>query len=234
MVATRVLVATGPPPASPSLRLLPLQGRTTTVSTTRTRTSTSTHTSTSTDTDTAYESIQVRYIENYTAIKGPKSALAGTLVAVLAGEEARVYAEAVASQSPEASPGASKASKQLLQAALEAVQEIGAGCFTVDAAAMRQPASWKIVEWDTDEFAGGAYSYLGAGCDGHALDRLKESYIVQREDGSSAGLMAWAGEAADAEWMGSLHAAVRSGQRAANDVVAALEGWEGGDVGKTV
>jgi len=43
-------------------------------------------------------------------------------------------------------------------------------------------------------------------------------------EGEGHGVMAWGGEAADAEWMGSVHAAVRAGRRAAETVVEALGG----------
>lgn len=174
------------------------------------------------DGEAAASAVTVRYIENYAAIKGRDTALASTLVAVLAGETARGYAEAASTA------GGSAASESLLKAALEAAQEMAAGCFGAasDGKKLSPPASWAIVEWDTDEFAGGAYSYLGAGCDGDALGRLGESYTVTTADGATIGLLAWAGEAADAEWIGSLHAAVRSGQHAATDVLTALKQWD--------
>ena len=72
--------------------------------------------------------------------------------------------------------------------------------------------SWHNHDWDADEFARGAYSYVPAG----ALD------APERLSMPVAGTLYFAGEHTDTvgEW-GTVHAALRSGLRAARQVLAA-------------
>lgn len=155
----------------------------------------------------------VRYIENYAAFKGPDSAAGAVLVAVLVAEEALAVSLAEAAE-----PGAGR--RLALAAALAAVREVASASFGVREP-VPAPAGWEFVDWDNDPDAAGAYSYLRVGSDGEALDRLGEPYALE-SGGRAVGTMLWAGEAADAEWMGSLHAAVRAGRRAGRHAAEAL------------
>lgn len=155
----------------------------------------------------------VRYIENYAAFKGPKGAAGAVLVAVLVAEEALEVAAAEAAE-----PGAGR--RMALAAALAAVREVASAAFGIREP-VPAPAGWEFVDWDNDPDAAGAYSYLRVGSDGNALDRLGEPYALEG-GGRAVGTILWAGEAADAEWMGSLHAAVRAGRRAGRHAAEAL------------
>jgi hypothetical protein len=162
---------------------------------------------------------KVHYIENYSAIKGPDHALQSCLVAVLVGDDAgKVFAADAEGASD------SRGTRAMVKAAFEAVSKVAAAAFGVTP---EPPSSWGVVNWDSDPLAGGAYSYYGIGVDGDALDHLATAYSVKRASSgpfpsSSKCTIAWAGEAACPEWLGSLHGAIHAGRLAGQSIAQAI------------
>jgi monoamine oxidase len=79
----------------------------------------------------------------------------------------------------------------------------------------RQLTGWRTHDWSRDRFSRGAYAYVGVG-GMHAPAALARPV---------AGTLFFAGEATDAEQMGTVGGAIRSGLRAAGEVLEARATW---------
>lgn len=78
----------------------------------------------------------------------------------------------------------------------------------------QQLVGWEMHPWSSDPFARGAYSYVLVG----GMDAPRQLAVPV------ADTLFFAGEATDAAQMGTVHAALTSGQRAAGEVLECLDG----------
>jgi monoamine oxidase len=89
-----------------------------------------------------------------------------------------------------------------------------AACFAINPNLVKkQAADWRLFDWQADPFSRGAYSYIPAG----------GADAVRRYAEPVAETLFFAGEATDRRWAGTVAGAVASGERVADEVLAARD-----------
>ncbi len=142
-------------------------------------------------------------------------------------------------------------SQEIGKHVLRAVTDFVGSVFGVPASAVPEPSGVHVTDWGRDLASAGAYSYLRVNGDWHDSEMLAAPISlhpdaaggganvvdgVDWEDGEVAASRAerlpqpvlwWAGEATQGEYMGTMHAAVLSGQLAAQGIASNQRFWEG-------
>jgi monoamine oxidase len=90
-----------------------------------------------------------------------------------------------------------------------------AACFSLNPERVAQQAvDWRLFDWQADPLSRGAYSYVPVG----------GAKAVRRYAEPVANTLFFAGEATDRKWAGTVAGAVASGERVADEVIAARRG----------
>lgn len=153
--------------------------------------------------------VRPRYIENYEAMKG--AAWEGVVAVVLCGADVvRAAAMGVTEE-------------EMVQMAHRAVQVVSRAMWAARGEAMVEvvdPAGAMVTQWEKDELIHGAYSFFPRGAEEGDIESLglPWSCSVGEEAGDAGPALFFAGEATNGEYMGSIHAALHSAERAARQV----------------